>query len=218
MIRSRGLRVNLAGSQATKLYAPVGAQREAYNWAVSQLKDDSTLTYFDLQKEFTTIRRATPHLQPTARAFQDTAVRQDRTACDISNKHGNGNLKYRTSKKPLKTVGYELAPTYVDNRAVSLPGLGRVSLAEEQPYQYPDDWLHGARSFRLVDIAPWLDVKPPGHVWRLYVTYKLPDPEPCADGLVVGVDRGITNPTTVARSDGSIAAMTAPPPSETTNT
>ncbi len=203
MIRSRGFRVNLAGWQADKLYALVGAQREAYNWAVSKLKDDPTLTWFDLQKEFTTIRQATPHLRQTERLFQNTAIHQARTACDISNRYGNGNLKYRTSKKPLKTVGCELAPTYVDNRAASLPGLGRVSLAEQQPYQYPNNWLYKARSFRLVDVTPWRNTKPSNRIWRLYVTYDLPDPEPRTEGLAVGVDRGIRNPTTIARSDGS---------------
>lgn len=39
----------------------------------------------------------------------------------------------------------------------------------------------------------------------MYVAYKLDDPEPRADGLAVGIDRGITNPTTVARSDGTVA-------------
>ena len=72
MIRSRGFRVNLAGWQADKLYALVGAQREAYNWVVSRLKNNPTLTWFDLQKEFTTIRQATPHLRQTERLFQNT--------------------------------------------------------------------------------------------------------------------------------------------------
>ena len=205
MIRSRGFRVNLVGLQAAKLYALVGAQREVYNWAVSKLKEDPTLTRFDLLKEFTTIRQATPHLQQTERIFQNTAIHQARTACDISNKYGNGNLKYRTRKNQLKTVGCERAPTYIDNQAVSLPGIGAVSLAEQQPYQYPDNWLYGARSFRLVDVTPWRDAKPSNHVWRLYVTYDLLDPEPKTGGLAVGIDRGITNPTVVARSDGSIA-------------
>ena len=82
MMRSRGFCVNLTGWQAAKLYALVGAQREVYNWAISKLKEDPTLTRFDLQKEFTVIRRSTPHLQQTERIFQDTAIHQARTACD----------------------------------------------------------------------------------------------------------------------------------------
>ncbi len=50
MMRSRGFRVNLAGWQAAKLYALVGAQREVYNWTISKLKEDTTLTRFDLHK------------------------------------------------------------------------------------------------------------------------------------------------------------------------
>ncbi len=83
------------------------------------------------------------------------------------------------------------------------PGWVISALAEQQPYQYPDNWLYGARSFRLVDVTPWRDAKPSDRVWRLCVTYNLPDPEPRTEGLVVGVDRGVRNPTTVAKSDGS---------------
>ena len=42
--------MNLVGPQAAKLYALAGAQHEAYNLTVSGLKDDPTLTRFDLQK------------------------------------------------------------------------------------------------------------------------------------------------------------------------
>ena len=200
MHRSRGFRVVLTHQQAAKLTSLAVGQRTAYNWAVSRLKEDATLTRYDLQKEFTALRRATPHLQQVERAYQQAAIHQARTACDISNKHGNNHLKYRTRKNPLRTVGCELPPTFTDNRSVSLPGLGRVGLAEEQPYAWPDNWLYGARSFRLADVSPYKDAS----VWRLYITYKLPDAEPRTDGLAVGIDRGITNPTVVARSDGSV--------------
>ena len=201
MMRSRGFRVVLTNQQAAKLTSLVGGQRTTYNWAVSRLKEDAALTRFDLQKEFTVLRRTTPHLQMVERAYQMAAIHQARTAADLSNKHGSGNLKYRTRKDPLRTVGCELPPTYVDNRSVSLPGLGRVTLADEQPCQWPDNRLYLARSFRLADVSPYKD----GRTWRLYITYKLPDAEPRTDGLAVGIDRGITNPTVVARSDRSVA-------------
>ena len=201
MHRSRGFRVVLTNQQAGKLTSLVGDQRVVYNWAVSRLKEDATLTRYDLQKEFTTLRRTTPHLRLVERAYQAAAIHQARTAADLSNKYGNGHLKYRTRKDPLRTVECELPPTFTDNRSVSLPGLGRVTLADEQPYQWPDNWLYGARSFRLADVSPYKDAS----VWRLHITYKLPDAEPRTDGLAVGIDRGITNPTVVARSDGSVA-------------
>lgn len=201
MMRSSGFHVALTNQQAAKLDNLVGGQRAAYNWAVSRLKEDPTLTRYDLQKEFAGLRRATSHLRRIGRAFQMAAIHQARTACDISSKYGNGNLKYRTRKDPLGTVECELPPTFTDNRSVSLPGLGRVALAEEQPYQYPTNWLYGARSFRLVDVSPYRD----GRTWRLHITYKLPDAEPRTEGLAVGIDRGIANPTVVARSDGSVA-------------
>ena len=201
MMRTRGFRVVLTREQAAKLSNLVGAQREAYNWAVSRLKGDPTLTLFDLQKEFTILRQATPHQQQTERDFQQAAIRQARTAADVSNKHGNGNLNYRTRKNPLRTVSCEVAPTYVDNQTASLRGLGRVRLAWEQPYQYPNNWLYGARSFRLADVSPYGNAS----TWRLYITYKPPDAEPRTTGLAVGIDRGITNPTVVARSDGRVA-------------
>ena len=50
MIRSRGFRVNLAGWQAGKLYAPAGGRREAYNWAASRPKSNPALTRFDLHR------------------------------------------------------------------------------------------------------------------------------------------------------------------------
>ena len=201
MMRTRGFRVVLTREQAAKLSGLVDAQRAVYSWAISRLKEDPTLTLFDLQKEFTILRRMMPHLQQTERDFQQAAIRQARTAADVSNKHGNGNLKYRTRKNPLRTVSCEVAPTYVDNQTVSLRGLGRVRLAEQQPYQYPNNWLYGARSFRLVDASPYGNVS----TWRLCITYNLPDPEPRVVGLAVGIDRGITNPTVVARSDGRVA-------------
>ena len=201
MLRTRGFRVVLTREQAAKLSRLVDAQRAVYNWTISRLKEDPTLTLFDLQKEFTILRRMTPHLQQTERDFQQAAIHQARTAADVSNKHGNGNLKYRTRKNPLRTVSCEVAPTYVGNQTVSLRGLGRVRLAEQQPYQYQNNWLYGAMSFRLADMSPYGNVS----TWRLYITYKLPDPEPCVDGLAVGIDRGITNPTVVARSDGRVA-------------
>ena len=201
MYRARGFRVVLTRTQAAKLSGLVGGQRETYNWAVSRLKEDPTLTWYDLQKEFTALRRATPHLQRTERAFQNAAVHRARTAADLSNRYGGGNLKYRTRKNSLGTVECEGAPTFVDNRSLSLPGLGRVILAEEQPYAWPDNWLYGARSFRLVDVSPRKDAS----VWRLYVTYKMPGSGPRSGGLAVGIDRGITNPTVVAKSDGSVA-------------
>ena len=38
----------------------------------------------------------------------------------------------------------------------------------------------------------------------MYVAYRLEEPEPRTGGLAVGIDRGVTNPTTIARSDGRV--------------
>ena len=149
MYRSAGFRINLTRRQADCIGMVLDAQRATYNWAISRLKEDTTLTRFDLAKEFTVLRRATPWLRGVPARYQHAAIHRARTAADISNKHGNGNLKYRTRKNPLETVECEVAPTFVDNRSLSLPGLGHVRLAAEQPYQYPDNWLYGARSFRM---------------------------------------------------------------------
>ena len=75
MMRSNGFRVVLTNQQAAKLDNLVGGQRAAYTWAVSRLKEDPTLTRYDLQKEFTGLRRATSHLQRIGRAFQMAAIR-----------------------------------------------------------------------------------------------------------------------------------------------
>ena len=200
MHRSTGFRVNLTRQQADRVGVMLSSQRFAYNWAVSRLKEDPTLTRYDLQKEFTALRRATPWLQDIPVAYQHAALHRVRTAADTSNRYGNGGLKYRSGKRPNRAVECEVAPTYVDNRTASLPGLGHVRLAVEQPYQYPANWLHKARSFRLVNVSPYRDID----VWRLYVTYEVANAEPRIAGMAVGIDRGITNPTVVARSDGSI--------------
>ena len=84
MMRTRGFRAVLTRGQAAKLSRLVDAQRAAYNCAVSRLKEDPTLTLFGLQKEFIVLRRMTPHLQQTERDFQQAAIRQARTAADIS--------------------------------------------------------------------------------------------------------------------------------------
>ena len=134
-------------------------------------------------------------------ACQHAAIHRARTAADISNRYGNGNLKYRSRKRPNGTVECEVTPAYVDNRTVSLPGLGHIRPAAEQPYQYQANWLYRARSFRLINVSPYDNMA----VWRLYVTYDMVGAEPRTDGMAVGIDRGTTNPTVVARSGGSVA-------------
>ena len=52
----RSFRIHLTLQQAAKVDGLIDCQRAVYNWSVSRLKDDPTLTFFDLQKEFTIIR------------------------------------------------------------------------------------------------------------------------------------------------------------------
>ena len=118
MYRSAGFRINLTRRQADCIGMVLDAQRATYNWAISRLKEDTTLTRFDLAKEFTVLRRATPWLRGVPARYQHAAIHRARTAADISNKHGNGNLKYRTRKNPLEMVECEEVPTFVDNRSV----------------------------------------------------------------------------------------------------
>ena len=212
MYRSRGLRIDLTHSQARHISQIRESQRLAYNWAVERLLKDPTLTAYDLSKEFTKVRRAAEHLRASERIYQDTAIHQERTAADLSNKYGTGSIKFRSRKRNgAVTVVCDMAPRFVDNFHASLPGIGIVRLCEEQPYQYPRNWLHGARSFRLVDVTPrsWRRVEPGDRVYRLYITYDLPEPEPApSTGVVAGIDRGITNPTTVCKSNGKTASFT----------
>ena len=90
MYRSDGLQMSLKHSQARRISRIRESQRHAYNWAVDMLLADPTLTWYDLGKEFTRVRRATPHLQTVERIYQDTAIHQARAAADISNLYGNG--------------------------------------------------------------------------------------------------------------------------------
>ncbi len=182
-----------------------------YNWAVEKLLADPILTAYDLQSEFTKLRRCTPHLQEVERIYQNTAIQQARTAADVSNKYGNGKLGFRSRKRDnTKTVSCDVQPRFVDNKHASLPGLGVVELPEEQPYQFPHNWLYGSRSFRLVCVTPksWIHVKPGDHIYRLHITYDVPTPERRArTGVVAGIDRGITNPTVVCKTDHNTSCI-----------
>ena len=211
MYRSDGLRMHLRRSQARRVSRIRESQRHAYNWAVERLLEDPTLTAYDLSKEFTKVRRVAPWLQSVERIYQNTAIGQARTAADISNRYGNGNLKFRSRKRGgMMSVACDVQPRFVDNSHASLPGIGVVRLREEQPYQYPHNWLHGARSFRLVDVTPksWNNMRPGDRTYRLYVTYDLPEPDLIHTGVAAGIDRGITNPTTVCKTDGETASFT----------
>ena len=211
MHRYKGLRVCLTNAQARHVDRIRASQRFVYNWAVERLLADPTLTRFDLSKEFTKLRNSTPHLLEVERAYQNTAIHQARAAADVSNKYGNGNLKFRSKKRGGRlSVACDIPPRFVDNMHASFPGLGTIRLYDEQPYQYPHHWLHGSRSFMLVDRTPksWKRVKPGDRVYRLFVSYNLPEPEPAHTGVATGLDRGITNPTMVCKTDGSMVSFT----------
>ncbi len=182
-----------------------------YNWAVEKLLADPTLTTYDLSREFTKVRRSVSWLQTVERIYQNTAIHQACTAADVSNKYGNGELSFRSKKLDnTQAVSCDVQPRFVDNKHASLPGLGVVELPEEQPYQFPHNWLYGSRSFRLVCITPksWVHVKSYDHIYRLHITYDVPTPERRAKtGVVAGIDRGITNPTVVCKTDHNTSCI-----------
>ena len=152
MHRYKGLRVCVTNAQARHMDRIRASQRFVYNWAVERLLADSTLTRFDLQKLFTKLRNSTPHLREVERIHQDTAVHQARAAADVSNKYVNGNLKFRSKKRGGRlSVTCDIPPRFVNSAHASFPGLGTIRLYDEQSYQYPHHWLHGSRSFMLVD-------------------------------------------------------------------
>jgi putative transposase len=209
MYRFKSFRVRLTNEQARHIDTVRAKQRFAYNWAVEKLLADPTLTYFDLRKRFTRVRSSTPHLREAERTYLDAAVHQARAAADTSNKCGNGGLKFRSKKHGGRlSVVCDIPPRFVDNTHASLPGLGVVQMFNEQPYQYPHNWLYGSRSFMLVDKTPrsWSRVKTKDRVYRLCISYKMPEPEPAEIGVVAGIDRGITNPTVVCKTDGDTAS------------
>ncbi len=210
LYRADGLRMNVKHSQARHIHRVREAQRHAYNWAVEKLLADPALTEYDLRNGFAKMRRSTqPHLQEVEAVYQYAAIAQARTAADISNLYGKGKLKYRSRKEnDAMAVVCDVRPRFVDNFSVSLPGIGIVRLDKEQPYKYPWNWLHGARAFHLVDITPrrWKRVKPGDRIYRLHVVYNLPEPERADTGVKAGIDRGITNPTVVCKTDGKESA------------
>ena len=211
MYRFEGFRVRLTHSQARHIAKIRAKQRFTYNWAVEKLRADPTLTRFDLQKEFTRLRSSTPHLREVERAYLNTAIHQARTAADISNKYGNGNLKFRSRKDgDGMSVLCEVPPRFVDNMHASFLGLGIVQMWDEQPYRYPHNWLYGARAFMFVDVTPrkWRRVRDGDRIYRLLIVYDRQDPEPARTGVAAGIDRGVTNPTVVCKTDGNTASYT----------
>ena len=208
MYRINGFRIRPTHSQARRISGIRESQRCVYNWAVERLLEDPTLTWYDLEKEFTKLRRSTPYLREVERIYQDTAIHQARTAADMSNKYGNGDLRFRTRKHGGRlAVVCDVPPRFVDNMHASLPGLGVVRMFDEQPYRYPHNWLYGSRSLILTDVTPrsWRRVRLGDRVYRLLVSYVRPDPEPARTGVAAGIDRGITNPTVVCKTDGNTA-------------
>lgn len=207
MHRFEGFRVRLTHAQTCHVSRVRHAQRFAYNWAVERLLEDPTLTRFDLQKLLTNLRNSTPHLREVERIYLDTAIHQARTAADLSNRYGKGNLKFRSKKRGDRmSVACDIQPRFVDNVHASLPGLGIIQMWDEQPYKYPRNWLHGARSFMFVDVTPWKwrRVKPGDRIYRLLISYDREDPEPAKTGVAAGLDRGVTNPTVVCKTDGEL--------------
>ena len=101
MYRSSGFRIDLTSSQARRIGLIRNSQRYAYNWAVAQLVTDPTLTRYDLDKKFRAHRSRTRWLQDVPVLYQHTAIRQARTAADVSHKYGNGNIKFRSRKRRI---------------------------------------------------------------------------------------------------------------------
>ncbi len=213
MYRSYGFRIDLTHSQARYISNIRDSQRFVYNWAVERLLADPTLTTYDLSREFTKVRRSVQWLQTVERIYQNTAIHQARTACDISNRHGNSKLSFRSRKRDnTKAVSCDVQPRFVDNKHASLPGLGVVELFEEQPYQFPRNWLYDSRSFRLVCVTPKsrMHARSCDHVYRLYVTYEVSAPTwRDKTGVVAGIDRGVSNPTVVCKTDHNTSNITS---------
>lgn len=100
MYRTRGFRVVLDRSQARRIDLMRDSQRHACNRTVSRLKEDPPLTRFDLQKKFAALWRMTPWLWVAPAKHQYAALHRARAAADLSNRYGDGSLKYRSRKRP----------------------------------------------------------------------------------------------------------------------
>ena len=124
MYRAVGFRVHLTHSQRLRIHKIRMGQRFVYDWAIERLQRDPTPTAYDLQKEFTELRRNAPHLLDVGRMCENTAIRQARAAADIS-KYGHGNLKFRTRKRDGRiSVMCHVPPKHVSNASASMPGHG----------------------------------------------------------------------------------------------
>ena len=210
LYRSDGFQIDLKRPQSLHVSRIREYQRHAYNWAVERLLTDPTLTKYDLQKEFAKMRRATPHMQTIEIIYQYTAIHQARTAADMSNRYGKGNLKFRSRKRGgTVSVTCDVQPRFVDNFHASLPGIGMCRCARSSRTS-----IH-TTGCSAPGRSGWSTSRPGrGGAWNRVtvstdcITYDLPEPERIHTGVAAGIDRGITNPTVVCKTDGETATFT----------
>lgn len=176
------------------------AQRHAYNRVVERLRQDPTHV----------IRPAESVCRAEAR-YSAHAVRSAQVSGGRDPAGRNGvrcveRVWKVEPKVPLQEARRQAGcrvrqgSRYVGDESVFLPLLGGVRLLGEQEYKWPFNRLHGARSFRPADATPYSNAKPQNRVYGLRGVRA-----GAAVGPAVGADGGITNPTVVTGSDGSVA-------------
>lgn len=165
-------------------------QRQAYNRAVSRIKDGWPVNNeYGLYKEHTIERRDHEWMRAVPAAVQRAGIKDAFTAAKMSVKHGHGDLKYRTRRRQY-SLKCPLAPVVTaDRHIVKLPRFGLVRA--KIPSQIME---HEPRSYEFV---------PKGKEYLLYVSCRVPVPVPAWNTMktVKGIDRGAVEPTVVATLD-----------------
>ena len=196
MIRIKRFRVGLTRAQERQVRDIRHVQRYAYNFAIEKFLRDPTITHYDCMVLWT--KQRPDWTKSTPRVWHNSAIIEARRAADVSNKYGNGNLEYRAKKyKDRITITNYAGKPHIQDKMIHLPLFGDVEMPDGLP-----NLENVASCYSFVDISPHNHEE--RRVYSLRFAYKEPTPKRITKGRDVGIDRGITNPTVVADSNGDV--------------
>lgn len=199
--RKYRVRALLTAEQRGEIRRLRDGQRQAYNWAVSRLKEGGwpRNDEYGLYRELTAQRSRHDWLRAVPAVIQRAGIRDAFTASRLSARYGRGEPKYRSRKRGPGALRCPLAPRMVDPCRIRLPCFGAVRA------RIPDEIMeYEPRAYEFV---------PHKGGYLLYVSCRVavqgqrpPSGGPGASRVTVkGIDRGTVEPTVVVtlNPDGS---------------
>lgn len=180
--------VSLTVEQKAEISRLRDGQREAYNWAVSEIKRGwDVRNEYGLHNELTVRRAVHDHMRNIPRRFQMDGIQDAFKAAKLSVRYGRGHARYRMKKRSgSASVRCSLPPKVVDSYFLKLPVFGTVRA------NIPDEIMeHDPRSYEFV--------KTRSGQYILYVSCLVEVPGSQIVGMTYkGIDRGTAEPTVVA--------------------